>query len=103
MLIITEMTLEEEILEKCKIIEVSIIEVDRCNYRNDNFGRGRNRSRERQYLNNFRRDDWSSSSRPRLGLGQVLIEIELDVLSVGNMILLLMTVHTQKQKENQSK
>ena len=33
----------------------------------------------------------------------VLIEIELDVLHVGNMIILLMIVQTQGWKENQSK
>ena len=33
----------------------------------------------------------------------VLIEIELDVLNVGNMIILLMTVQTQRWKENQNK
>ena len=39
----------------------------RGNYRNNNFGRGRNRCRERQYSGNFRRNDRSSSSRFRLG------------------------------------
>ena len=39
----------------------------RRNYRNDNFERGRSRSRERQYLGNFSRNDRSSSrSRWRL-------------------------------------
>ena len=33
----------------------------------------------------------------------VLIEIELDVLSVENMTILLTTVLTQSRKENQSK
>ena len=33
----------------------------------------------------------------------VLIEIELDVFNVQNMIILLMTVLAQTQKENQSK
>ena len=35
----------------------------RGSYRNDNFGRHRSRSRERQYLSNFRRNDWSIGSR----------------------------------------
>ena len=40
----------------------------RVNYRNDNFGRGRSRSREGQYSGNFRRNDRSSSSRSWSGL-----------------------------------
>ena len=40
----------------------------RGNYQNDDFGRGRCRSGERQYSNNFRRNDQSSSRRPRSGL-----------------------------------
>ena len=55
----------------------------RNNNRYDNFGTCRNKSRKRQYSGNFRRDD--RSSKP------VLTEIELDVLSVGNMIILLKT------------
>ena len=55
-LTVIEITLREEILERCKIIEVRITEVDvetiiemitenyRDIYRNDNFGRGRSRS-----------------------------------------------------------
>ena len=38
----------------------------RDNFRNDNFGKGRSRSRERQYSGNFRRND-RSSSRSRSG------------------------------------
>ena len=37
----------------------------RRNYRNDNFGRGRSRSRDRQYSGNFSRNDRSSSSESR--------------------------------------
>ena len=37
----------------------------RGNCRNDDFGRGKSRSRERQYSNNFRRNDQSSGSRSR--------------------------------------
>ena len=33
----------------------------------------------------------------------VLIEVELDVLNVRNMIILLKTVQTQRQKESQNK
>ena len=40
----------------------------RRNYRNDNFGRGRSKSRERQYSGNFSKYDRSSSSRSRSGL-----------------------------------
>ena len=40
----------------------------RGNYRNDNYGRGISRSRERQYSSNFRRNEQSSSSGSRLGL-----------------------------------
>ena len=36
-------------------------------YRNDNFGGGRSRSRERQYSDNFRSNDRRSSSRSRSG------------------------------------
>ena len=39
----------------------------RRNYRSDNFGRGRSRSRDRQYSGNLRRNDWSSTSRSRSG------------------------------------
>ena len=39
----------------------------RGNYRNENYERGRRRSRERQYQGNIRRDDRSSNSRSRLG------------------------------------
>ena len=37
------------------------------NYRNDNFGRGRSRFRDRQYSDNIRRND-RSSSRSRSGI-----------------------------------
>ena len=40
---------------------------DRRNYRNGNFRRGRSRARDRQYSNNFRRNDRSSSSRSGSG------------------------------------
>ena len=40
----------------------------RGNYSNDNFRRGRGRSRERQYLGNFRRNNRNNSSRSRSGL-----------------------------------
>ena len=57
MLIITEITSGEEILGKHK----NRGQHYRCgcsdNYRNDNFRRGRSRSKERQYSGNFRRDD----------------------------------------------
>ena len=39
----------------------------RRNYRNKNYKRGRSRSRERQYLENTRRNDRISSSRSRSG------------------------------------
>ena len=38
------------------------------NYRNDNFGIGRSRSRERQFSGSVRRNDRSSSIRSRSGL-----------------------------------
>ena len=37
------------------------------NYRNENYGSGRSRSRERQYQGNIRRNDGSRSSRFRSG------------------------------------
>ena len=40
----------------------------RGNFKNDSFGIGRSRSRERQYSSNFRRNDQSSSSRSRSDL-----------------------------------
>ena len=69
MSIIIEMTLEETTLEKCKITEVKILEVDiEGIIKENNFGRGRSRSRDSQYSGNFSRNDRSSSSRSRSGL-----------------------------------
>ena len=39
----------------------------RRNYKNDNFGRGRSKSRDRQYSGNFSKNDRISSSRSRSG------------------------------------
>ena len=40
----------------------------RRNYRNDNYERGRSRSRERQFSDNVRRNNRNGSSRSRSGL-----------------------------------
>ena len=68
-----ERTLGVEIIGRCKVTELRIMEVDvetirdtyrdnyRDDYRNDNFRRGRSRSRERQYSCNPRKDDRRSS------------------------------------------
>ena len=66
-LIITEVILDEIILEKHEITENKIIGGYGSHYRNDNSGRGRNRSRDRKYLDNIRRND-KSSNRSRSGL-----------------------------------
>ena len=58
MLITIKLTLVETILEKHKVIEVNILEVDT---------EGRSRSRDRQYSDNFRRNNRCSSSRCRSG------------------------------------
>ena len=64
MSIIIEITLEETILEKHKIIEVKILEVDiEGIMKTTSFGIGRGKSRDWQYLGNFKRNDKSSSSR----------------------------------------
>ena len=69
MLTIIEMTLGEEIVGRTQNYRGKNFRgVYRGNYRDDDFGTGRSRSRERQYLNNFRRNDQSSSSRLRSGL-----------------------------------
>ena len=68
--IIIEMILEETILEKHKIRGQNFRGRYRKNYRNNNFGRCRSSSRERQYLGNFSRNDrsnGSSGSRSRSG------------------------------------
>ena len=62
MLIITEITLDETILEKHKIREVNTKGI----IQNNNFGRGRSKSRDRQYSDNIRWND-KSSSRSRSG------------------------------------
>ena len=54
MSMIIEMTLKETILEKCKNYRSQNFRGGyRRNYRNDNYGRGRIRSRGRQYSGNF--------------------------------------------------
>ena len=61
-LIITEITIGETILQICKIMQFKISEVDtEAIYRNDNFGRGNSRSRDRQYSDNIRRNKRGSS------------------------------------------
>ena len=55
------MTLGEEILEEYKIIGQHFRGGYKGNFRNDNFGGVRSRSRERQYSSNFRRNERSSS------------------------------------------
>ena len=65
---IIEVTLGEELLEECKIIEVRILRGGyRGKYQNKDFGRGRSRPRERQYSSDFRRN-YQSSGRSRSGL-----------------------------------
>ena len=66
--------LEEESLQvmweciKIRILGERIIELGiRENYRNENYERGRSRSRERQYQGNIRRNGRTSSSTSRLG------------------------------------
>ena len=67
MSLIIEMTIGETILEMCKITEVKISEIDADRItQNDNFGRGRRRSRDRHYSDNIKRND-RSSSRSRSG------------------------------------
>ena len=71
----------------------------RGSFRNDNFGRGRSRSRESQYSGNFRRNE-QSSSRSRSG-SRTCTNRGLDVLNVGSMIILPKTVqiyHIQRKK-----
>ena len=68
MSIIIEMTLEETMLEKCKITKVKSTAVDIEGIIEVNFGRGRSRCRDRQYSGYFSRSDRSSSSRSRSGL-----------------------------------
>ena len=54
MIKIIEVILGEETLEECRIIEVRIlVRGYRGNFRNDNCGRSRSRSRERQYPGTF--------------------------------------------------
>ena len=74
----------------------------RKNYRNDNFERGTSRSRERQYSGNFRRNDRSSSSRSRSGLRASTNRDRIRCLNVGNMIILLKTVQTHREKARAS-
>ena len=77
MLIIIEMTLGEGILGKCKIMKVSIIEVDiEATIEMTALEGGKSRSKERQYSSNYGRNDQSSSSRSRSGLRAGLLEIE---------------------------
>ena len=61
MIKIKEVILEEKILERHKIKKVRILEEDRGSFRNNNFERGRSRSRDRQYSGTFRRNDRNSS------------------------------------------
>ena len=69
MLIIIQMTLGEEILEEHEITEIKILEVNiEVIIEMTTLEEGRSRSREKQYLGNFRRNDRSSSSRSRSGL-----------------------------------
>ena len=62
-LIHIEMIIEEITLEICKIIESNFRGGYRRNKRNNNFGRDRNRSRDRQYSDNIRRKDTFHSLR----------------------------------------
>ena len=101
MSIIIEMILEETILEKCKITEVKILEVDiegiieKTSLEEVEVGLGK--------------DDIQVILEEMieivvLGQGQVwelvLTETKSDVLSVGNMIFSLKTVQICKQKKN---
>ena len=105
MSIITEMTLGEKMLEKCKIIEVKTLGLDmeiiiiiemavleeiEVGVRKDNI----------QVI-------LAEMIEVIVGQDQVqeplLTETELDVLSVGNIIISLKTVWIHKQKKNQNK
>ena len=74
-----------------------------CNYRNDNLGRGRSRSRERHYSSNLEEMIEAVVVDQDQVSELVLTEIELDIFNVGNMSILLKTVQIQKQKESQNK
>ena len=72
------------------------------NYRNNNFGRGRSRSRE-DIIQVILEGMIEAVADQDQVQEQVIIKIELDVLNVENMTISLMTVLTQRWKENQSK
>ena len=74
----------------------------RRNSRNDNFGRGRSRSRDRLQVILEGMTEVVSVSQDQVQ-EPVLIETELDSSSVGNMIILLKIVQIHKQKKNQNK
>ena len=103
MLIIMEITLGKEILGKCKIMEVSIIEVDTeaiiemTTLEEVEVGLEKNGIQVifEGMIKAVVVVDHDHLWEP------VLIEIELDVLNVGNMIILLKTVQSQ-ETERQS-
>ena len=71
----------------------------RGNYRNEDFGRGRSRSRKREYSSNFRRND-QSSIRSRSGLRASTHRDRIKCFKCRCMVILLKTVQTQIQKRN---
>ena len=96
-----EMTLGETILEKCKIIEVKILEVDKEVIKemttSEKVEVGLGKDNIQIILERM-------TETVAVGLDQVqesvLTKIELDVLSAGNMIILLKTVQIHKQNKN---
>ena len=86
MLIIIEMTLGEDILGKCKIMEVSIIEVNIEAIIEMTILEEVEIGLERQFSSNFRKNDQSGNRDQDQVQDLVLIEVELDVLNVRNMI-----------------
>ena len=103
MSIITEMTLKETILEKCKITEVNILEVDiegiteMTTLEEVEVGLGADNIQV--ILKGMKKAVAGQDQVQEL----VLIETGLDALSVGNIIILLKTVQIHKQKMNQIK
>ena len=106
MSIIIEMTSGETIIERCKTIEVKILGVDieiiiiieMTTFEEVEVGLG---------TDNIQVILTEIIRGIVIDLDQVpellLMEIELDALSVGNMIILLKTVQILKQKKNQNK
>ena len=101
MSILIEMTLGETTLEKCKIIELKILEVDieiiteMTTSEEVRLEKGITQVILEEIIEAVA--DQDQAQEP------VLIERELDTLSVGNMIILLKTIQLHKQKKKQNK